>query len=264
MSWLIEIAASQFLLFALVLVRTSGLMIVAQIYGSRDVPMQVRALLAFALALLIAPSQLGTPFAPPTTMLGFLVLIGCELLIGLTLGLGVSILFGGVQLAGQVIAQASGMALADVFNPTFESQVPLFSHLLHMFTLAVYAAIGGHRMLMAGLLDTFASIPPGSACAPVSMIDTITVLVGESFSLGLRAAAPTTVALLLATLVMGLVSRTLPQLNILAFGFGLNALATFLALSFSLAGIAWLFEGQLEPTVALLLEALLPEANVHT
>ena len=77
----------------------------------------------------------------------------------------------------------------------------------------------------------------------------------QRVTLGVRAAAPATVALLLATLVMGLISRTLPQLNILAVGFGLNAMVTFGSIAVSLGGLAWMFQEQIEPAVELLLEA---------
>ncbi len=256
MSLLLDLLSSQFLVFTLVLTRVSGLTIVAPMYGTNEVPAQVRALLAFALALLIAPTQLGVPVDPPRTILNYLVLIGGELLIGLTLGVGILILFSGVQLAGQVIAQISGMSLADVFNPGFDTNVPVISHFLHMFALAIYVISGGHRILMAGLLGTFSSIPPGGAGLSTSIADTMTVLITESFTLGVRAAAPATLALLLATLVMGLISRTLPQLNILAVGFGLNAMITFAAIAVSLGGVAWMFQDQIEPSVDLLLEAL--------
>ena len=80
----------------------------------------------------------------------------------------------------------------------------------------------------------------------------------ESFSLAVRGAAPAMVALLLATVVLGLISRTLPQLNILAIGFGLNAMATFLVLAVSLGTIAWLFQEQLDPAVEAIVDALRP------
>jgi len=254
MPLLLDLLSSQFLVFTLVLTRVSGLAIVAPVYGTNEVPAQVRGLLAFALALLLTPAQLGVAIDPPRTILNYLVLIGGEVLIGLTLGVGVLILFSGVQLAGQVIAQMSGLSLADVFNPGFDTSVPLISQFLYMFALAIYVISGGHRILMAGLLGTFSSIPPGSAGMSTSIADAMSVLVTESFTLGVRAAAPATVALLLATLVMGLISRTLPQLNIMAVGFGLNAMVTFGSIAVSLGGLAWMFQEQIEPAVEMILE----------
>jgi flagellar biosynthetic protein FliR len=159
-------------------------------------------------------------------------------------------------LAGQIIGQLGGMALADIFNPGFDASVPILSQILYLTTLAIYVIIGGHRLLLVGLLSTLDSIPPGSVGLPTSIAGAMTTLLAESFSLGIRVAAPATVALLLATAVMGLISRTLPQLNILAFGFGLNALVTLALLSVSLGGMAWIFQEQLEPALETMLQAL--------
>ena len=76
MDWLAQLDMDKFLLFTLVLTRVSGLTMTAPIYGSQEVPMQVRALLAFALAVLIVPTQWDVPLAYPGTMLNYLVFVG--------------------------------------------------------------------------------------------------------------------------------------------------------------------------------------------
>ena len=256
MSWLEQLDIEKFLLFTLVLSRVSGLTMTAPIYGTKDVPMQVRALLAVALALLITPTQWDVTVEYPGNTINYMVFIGAELLIGLSLGLGIVILFSGIQLAGQVIGRISGMMLADVFDPNLDTSVPTFSRLLTMVTLAVFVCIGGHRFVMAGLLDTFGTIPPGSGAFPYSIGETFVVLVEQSFILGIRAGVPVVTALLLSTLVMGLISRTLPQLNILMVGFGMNAMLTFATFSLTLGAAAWAFQDQIEPAMEALLEAL--------
>jgi flagellar biosynthetic protein FliR len=263
MDWLTELALSlnHFLVFTLVLVRVSGLMLVGAPLGSPEAPMQVRALLAFAMALLMTPAQLTTPAVWPASLLGYMAVAGGELLLGLTLGLGVVMLFSSVQLAGQIVSQMSGMTLGDVFNPGFDDNIPLFSQLFYMVALAIFLILGGHRLVVAGLLDTFVALPLGS-CSPLggglpeSLGEMIVTLLVQSFSLGFRTAAPATLALLLASLVMGVLSRTLPQLNVMAFGFGLNALTTFAILSVSLGGMAWLFQDEIEPAVQTVVSAL--------
>ena len=146
--------------------------------------------------------------------------------------------------------------VANVLDPSAGEQVSLFSRLLHLLALVVFVSIGGHRMVMAGLLDTFQSIPPGSAAIPVSMAHTLVALLTQSFVLGIRAAAPVVVAILLSTLVMGLIGRTLPQLNILAVGFGLNSMLTFGVLAIALGAGVMVFQDQVEPTITMLLDAL--------
>ena len=256
MDWLSQIDLEKFFLFSLVLTRVSGLVATAPIYGTTEIPVQIRALFAFAIAVLITPTQWDVPIAHPGNTINYLVFIGSELLVGMSLGLGIVILFSGIQLAGQLIGRIGGLMLADVFDPTTGDSVPIFSRMLFLVTMAVFVCIGGHRIVMAGLLDTFQTIPPGSCAIPTTIGETFVTLLQQSFSLGIRAAAPVFTALLLSTLVMGLISRTLPQLNILALGFGMNSMLAFGMLTLAIGGAALLFQEQLEPAMETLLEAL--------
>jgi flagellar biosynthetic protein FliR len=256
MPWLADLLTTQFLVFTLALARVGGFVVTAPLYSAVAVPVQIRVLLAIALAALVAPTQLADSPALPATLVSLLVAIGFELLVGLALGLGTAILLAGAQLAGQLIAQMSGLSLAEVFDPGLDANVPVLAHLLHLFAVAMYLAIGGHRWLMAGLLDTFAALPLASASFSASLPDALITLTSESFSLAIRAAAPAAIAVLLATLVLGLVSRTLPQLNIMSVGFGLNTFVAFAALALSLGTTAWLLEEQLQPAVTIVRDAI--------
>ena len=109
---------------------------------------------------------------------------------------------------------------------------------------------------MAGLLHAFRAIPPGSLQLPVPLAETFVTLTAESFSLGIRAAPPIVVSLLVANLVLGLIGRTLPQLNILVVGFGMNVLLAFGVLTLSLGATAWIFQERIEPVVETVLEVL--------
>lgn len=255
---MLDLGSNFVLLLTLVLVRVSGIVLTAPIFGTNDVPPTVRALFAFALALLIAPVQASAMTAAPRSLIEFGLMLTGELLIGVVLGLGVMVLFAAFQLAGTLVGQLSGMSIGDVFNPGLDENIPIFSQLLFFVAMAVYVLIGGHRLLLAGLLGTFQAIPPGTAAVPVELEELLVRLLTESFGLGIRAAAPAVAALLLATIVLGLVSRSLPQLNILALGFGLNALVTFAILSVSISGVVWLMQDRLEPLLEMLLQTFNP------
>ncbi len=254
MPWMNTVVATQqwwmhaLLLFVLVLSRVSGLMALAPVFGSQDVPLRVRGFLAVFLALVISPLKWQATFAAPRSLLDLALLLAEEACIGLMLGAGILILFAGIQVAGQVIGQMSGMALADVFNPALDSNLPLFSHLLFYLTLALFVITNGHLQVLAALLDMYEVLPLAGGVLFASfgqIVSTLTHVLSESFVLGIRASAPVMVALLLATLVMGLISRTLPSLNIMAFGFGLSTIVTLVSLSLSLGGVAWVFQDAL-------------------
>jgi flagellar biosynthetic protein FliR len=218
--------------------------------------MRVRALLALALALLIMPSQWNTTVSYPGTTLNYLVIIGGELVVGVCLGLGITFLIYGMELAGELIGFVGGLMLAETYDPSMESNTPIISRLLWLVSVAIFVCIGGHRLVMAGLLDTFQTIPAGGGVFSDSIADAFMTILIQSFSLGIRAAAPATIALLLATLVLGLISRTVPQLNVLVLGFGLNALLIFGGLALTLGGVAWTFQEEIEPALETILNAL--------
>jgi flagellar biosynthesis protein FliR len=244
---------SIFILFTLVLARVGGLTLTAPIYGTADVPLRVRILLAVGLAVLIVPTQWYVAVERPGNVVHYGLLLGGEAIIGACLGLGVLILIHGMTLAGELIGHASGLAIADVFDPSLDENVPLFSRLMFLVGVAVFVCLGGHRMVMTGLLDTFRAIPPGSGGSYGSLGDIFVTLVSQSFALGVRAAAPAVTALLLATLILGLVGRTLPQANILSVGFGLNAMLAFAALGLTLGVAVWAFQDQIEPAMETIL-----------
>jgi flagellar biosynthetic protein FliR len=244
------------ILFTFVLARIGGLVMTAPIFGTNDVPLTVRGLLAAALALVIAPSQLQSGAVHVGGLPDYLLLLGSEAVIGISLGLGVLILVHSMTLAGELVSKASGLSIAEAFDPTLDQNVPLFSRLMFLLSVCVFFSIGGHRLVMAGLLDTFRAIPPGSGEFPRSLAEGLMTLTGLSFSLAIRVAAPAVTALMLATLILGLIGRTLPQLNVLAMGFGLNALLAFAALGLSLGVAAWAFQDQVQPALEAIFDAM--------
>lgn len=247
---------SPLLTFLLVAARMAGMVLTAPLFGLRDVPWQVRWLLPLMLALVVTPLQWSASGPMPESLVGFVVQLAAEALIGAVLGVGVMILLAGAQIAGQIISQMSGLSIAEVYGVDSEEGSALFSHLLYMLALAVFVIIGGHRMLLAALLDSYVTMPLGRAEVPASLGTLLASLATESFSLGIRGAAPAIVALLLSTVVLGLVSRALPQVNAMTVGFGLNLAVTFVAVAVSVGAMVWLFQEQLEPGMEAILEGL--------
>ena len=253
MSWLSLLDPSLLIIFTLVLSRMAGLLVTAPIYGGTDIPPQARILLAVALAMLITPSQLARAVAPPQTLVDLLIVMVGEAMIGLILGLGILILLSGLQLAGQIISQLGGNSIGEVFNPQLDANVPLFAQVFNYFALAIFAIVGGHRIMMAALLDTFVAMPPGAATFDDSLVEICSTLVTQSLVLGIQISAPATAVLLLTNIVLGIISRTLPQLNVLSFGFGFNALITFGMLWLSLGGLGDIFLTHWQQTLDTLL-----------
>ena len=262
MSPLEHLLLAKFAVFVLVLARVGALVMTAPLLGTKAAPVHFRIFLAAAMTLILTP-LLNAPTAPEaTSLLALGKFIVNEALVGLLLGLGLTILLSGAQLTGQVISQLGGTALADSYDPNVEENIPVYAQLLYFLTLAMFVLLDGHRLTIEALLDTYAWLPPGKALMGPSFVSVLSALMGQSFQIGMRAAAPGMTALLLSTLVLGLIARTLPQINVLAVGFNLSALLTSGILVLSVGAVAWAFPQQTVDALDLMRDAVREAAEL--
>ena len=242
-------------LLVLILARVGAIMMSSPIYGERLLPIRFRLLLAFCVAVLVFPIELGTPVEVPGSMPMLVVAVVAEILIGLTLGLGIRLFFSAMQMAGELIGRMGGVMVADVFDPTSGESAPLMSRLYYLFAITVFLLIGGHRLIMSALLETYKILPPGSSVDMQSAGNLMVGLADSSFQLGFHVALPVACSLLIATIAVALIGRTLPQLNIMTVGFSLNAILTFGLVFVSIGTAAWLFADQMTPVLEQILES---------
>ncbi len=240
----------------MVAARVGTLVFVAPVFGSRPVPVQFRAMLAVVLALVIAPVYWHSPGAPLESWAAVAMLVAGEMLIGLFLALGLLILFCSLELAGNLVGQVTGVAMPGVAAGDGGEPQQFPAALLYLVGVTIFFVAGGHRLVMAGLLDTFQTMPPGSGRLPTDLLPTLTMLLDQSFQLAVRIGAPVVLAVLCATLVTGFVSRALPQVNLWTFGYGLNMLTLLTALSLSIGAVTYVFADSIAPFFESLFRAL--------
>ena len=144
-----------------------------------------------------------------------------------------------------MIGQLSGMSMAEIVDPETGGSSPVLGELFALLATAVFLVTGGHRQLLAGLLDTFAWMPPGQVGFSAGLVGTLSEVAGHSLLLAVRVAAPVVVTLVLTSLILGLIGRIAPQFSVLASGLGVNSLVAWTALSLCLASVAWVFKDQI-------------------
>ena len=194
-----------------------------------------------AVVLTMAHSHHG-PSLPANPAI-FAVAMAREAAIGLVIGLTVLLLFSSLQLAGQTVTQMAGLRMTEIYDANLDAQVPVFGRLLDLVSTAAFLVAGGHRHIMAALLDTFATYPPGQTTIPVGNLpEVLTNAITHSLLIAIRLSAPLIAALMFSMLTLGLLSRVLPQLNILAIGLGFNSLALSAAVFVGLGSLGWTFQ----------------------
>jgi flagellar biosynthetic protein FliR len=206
---------------------------------------QYRALLAFALTLTIMPSQWFVEVVEPDSLPAFAIMIAAELFIGLAMGLGLYILFCGVALAGELVGHTGALQASQIFDPVSGDQVPLMARAYQYLAITIFALIGGLNVLVCSLLDTFITIPLGTIGFQPNVALSLVFILSMSFNLSLRIAAPVLMATLVSMFVMGLLGKTLPQLNLMSVGFGINSMVMFVVFAMTLGTGMWCFQEQI-------------------
>ena len=209
--------------FALVLFRVAGLMLVAPMFSSLVIPARIKAAFILTIAAMVFPMVASTVPAD-LTLGGAVIGVVGEMLIGLIIGLAATIFVAGVQLTGTLIGQQAGIALATVVDPTQGNSTPVVSQIYMITTMLIFLALGGHRMLIEALLDTFSVVPLLGFRTGPSILTLLADLLSAAFIMAIRLFAPVLIALMLATITMAFLSRTIPQLNILSVGFAVRAM----------------------------------------
>lgn len=219
--------------FALVLFRLGGLIMVAPVFGSSVIPIRIRAALTLGLAAMLFP--VISRQAPANVSIGSVVAGGVgELMIGIIIGLSMTILISSMEVVGRVIGQQGGIALSESFDPNLSEESSVTGQVYTIVMVLTFLIVGGHRAMLAALLDTYEFIPMMTFTLDESIIVLLAQMLTSAFVLAIRLAGPVIIALLLATLAMGFLSRTIPQLNILTVGFTVRTMIMLASASVSL------------------------------
>ena len=233
MANLLSYDASQLLAFILVLVRVGGIISTAPVFGSSNVPPQIKVVLILILALILYP------FIPRITIFPdrpdhYIILISSELLIGFILGMIARFLFGAVEFAGTIIGFQMGLGMAIVFDPQSQEQISLVGRFENITATLIFLAMDGHLIVLQALVRSYSVLPPGGASIGKPLVEKITDLSASVFVIGLQIGAPLIVALFLANAVIGLLARSVPQIQVFVVGFPLTLLLGFLFLFFGM------------------------------
>ncbi|MCG5499518.1 flagellar biosynthetic protein FliR [Ectothiorhodospira lacustris] len=214
-------------------VRISAMLLAAPIFGAGTVPLRVRLVFAMVLALLIAPMLPEPPAVQPLSMEGLVVTVQ-QVLIGVTMGFILQMVFSALTMAGESIALSMGLGYASMVDPAMGVQVPVVSQFFVIMGTLIFLAMNGHIALLDMLLQSFYLMPIG--VEGLTRVDFWGVAsFGSAMYVGaLLVGMPIVAAMLMVNLSMGVITRASPQLNIFAVGFPMMIMLGFVLIMLNL------------------------------
>ncbi len=206
------------LLLGLMLIRVSAMVATAPVLSSRSIPVRVKAAIGLALVLSVLPMTAAQTGGVPQDGFAYLMLAGKELIIGAAIGLIAQMVFAAVQMAGAFIDLSTGFAMASALDPVSSSTMTVLGRTYNLIATTVFVTIGGHLMLLKGVLASFTLIPPTAMPRFEVFVQGVASTSAGVFVIALQLAAPLMAALLITDVALGIMSRAAPQMNVFATG----------------------------------------------
>lgn len=240
---LLNFPIEQIMLFLFVMVRVSAILFVVPFFESKNVPILIKVGLAVSVTWLMLPQIKVAPPSLDNSPIVFAMGIISEVAIGATIGLMVQLLFAGVQLAGQMAGFQMGFAIANVVDPASSLQIPMLSQFLNLFAFLIFLSLDMHYYVIKALVDGFELIPLWGAQFDGNILELIIRTAADAFVIAVQIGAPVMVALLLTSVALGLVARTVPQMQIFIVAMPLKIILGLLFLGFSMPYIMHFLKG---------------------
>jgi flagellar biosynthetic protein FliR len=221
----------QLWLWMVAMIRPGAAFVAAPVFGASFVPVQLRLVIALAIGI---PALNAVHFVLPpdglASMAGFLLVAG-EVMAGVAIGFAVQIGFSAATLGGETIGNAMGLGFAGMMDPMSGQHNPMIGQFLTILATFLFLAMGGHLALAASVVESYRALPPGNAWLSAEAIHGLVLFGGTLFAAGLSIALPVGFAIILVQLVMAMLARSAPQLNLFSVGLPAALLAGIVLLA---------------------------------
>lgn len=246
----------QFVTVLLIFMRVLGMFTAAPIFGHAHVPPQVK----IGLALTISLALLSVVPQPPAILAENVWLLAAaavkEAAVGIILGFVATMVFMAIQLAGEAADIQIGFGLANIADPLLGTQTSLLGQFQFIVATLLFLIVNGHHLLLAALVRSFSLVPLDAFALHGILSARILDILAQLFLIGLSIGAPVMLAVFLTDLALGLLGRTVPQMNLLLVGFPIKILVglgmLLISLPFFLTACRGLFDGMYRDLLTIL------------
>ncbi|HBM81492.1 MAG: flagellar biosynthesis protein FlhB [Clostridiales bacterium] len=225
-----NIQNTEIIIFVLVFIRIISFLGVSPVFMIRGIPNLLKAATGVILTYLIYGFVSYNPSAVPQNLVGLISAAAGECLFGVILGFMTTMVFQAIRISGQLLDIQAGFSMLSEFDINL-GRVSILGNFTYLTGLFIFFLINGHHVLIRSLIQSFSAVPVFGVNIPPDMISYFLTLFQNMMILSLKLAAPVVVVLFLTDFTMGLISRTVPQLNVLMIGLSLKTLIGVLILS---------------------------------
>ena len=215
-------------------IRPGAAFLAAPVFGAPQVPLLLRFILAVAVG--VPGSLLATVVLPPdgiASAAGVALIIG-EVVIGLALGFALQTGFAATSIAGEAIGNAMGLGFAATIDPLSGTGTPAIGQVLTILATLLFLSMDGHLAFITVILESYRALPIGGGLLSVGAVQAVINLGGAMFAASVVLALPVVTGVILIQLVMALLARSAPALNLFAVGLPAALLGGLILFAFAI------------------------------
>lgn len=213
--------------------------------GGKPVPANIKVAFSMALTIFVtfflAPTLDVKKLPESHVLLGILILK--EVFFGFLMGFLNTIIFQGIQSAGSMIDNQRSVANARIFNPALGAQTSIFGSYLFQLSITLFITLGGHRLFLSALIESFQVVSPIEIpqLAPgfTPLLSFLVKLTAQTLIICLQLTAPILIAIFVADLILGIMNRIAPMINVFELGFNIKGMVGVILIYFALPVILY-------------------------
>lgn len=227
----------------LIFIRMTGLFVLSPVFGRQNMPAIFKIGFSFFLTIIFVNTVDGFSLDYQDSLVLYMVYVAKELAIGIIMGYVTYVVVSGLYLAGQLIDMQVGFSFANVVDPITNIQVPLTSNFYYTYFILVFLLINGHHMLIRALFYSFQVLPVEKMTFSSAVIPELTTLLADMFGIALRIAAPIICAIFIADVVLGILSKTMPEMNVFMLGMPIKIIIGLIIMTITISASVAIAEG---------------------
>jgi flagellar biosynthetic protein FliR len=239
---LFQLSFQELNLFFLILARVSILLALFPFFSSQIVPNLSKIGLALLVALALYPVVDLKGSVVPSSPVAMVRLTLGEFVVGLVLGILLQVFFEGVKMMGEVVGFQTGFSITNILDPQNGVQVSVLSNMAYLMCVVLFLIFNGHHMLLNSIRESFEIIRVGSVGWSEKSFEDVLGKCGQMFIIAVKIGAPVIACLLLVNVALGIITKMMPQMNVMIVAFPVQIIVGLFFFGISLALLGGLMD----------------------
>lgn len=230
-----------FIIYFLASVRVVAMLVSSPVFSVRQIPAIVKVGLSLSISLIITSILNTSGVIVPNTLIELIVSCGKEIIVGALTGYISTLIFNAVRVSAQVMDFSIGFSMSQYYDPSTSGNSTPLERFFNWMALLIFMTFNFHHIIISAIIKSFEVVPVGIIAFKINFFSKILDIFSQSFYIAMQLAAPVVIVIFMTDFALGLVARTVPQLNIFMLGLPVKILAGLLAIAAILPGLSHIY-----------------------